>query len=467
MRYLFLFLVFVPFLSISQEIIGDWFGKISIQGTELPIVIHVSKIGENYFTELDSPTQKAYGIKADSTFFENSVFRFQIGKLKADYIGKLDNQSITGSFKQNGMNIPLVFTREKTNLEKTKKPQEPIEPFPYYIENIQIKNSSANLTLSGTLTKPKKKGNYPLVILISGSGPQNRDEELMGHKPFLVISDYLTRNGCAVFRYDDRGVGESTGNFSTATSLDFSNDVDCIVNYFSKRKDFKKSKIGLIGHSEGGLIAPIVASKNNEVDFIILLAGPGVSGAEILKLQSKLVAKSENPNWIDDGSNDKLMDGLVSIFNKNEDLNKTQAETRLLLNNLYKDSIKSIEKNMGLSFDDFIEATTQEMCSPWMKTFIMTDPELYLKTLKIPVFALNGSKDIQVDPTQNLTEIKRILEMNGNTQFQIKELPNMNHLFQVCKKCTVNEYSELSESFSFIALNEITQWLNYQNIIKN
>lgn len=467
MKLLTILLFHLPFFSFSQEIIGDWYGKLSIQGTEIPLVIHVTKIESTYYTELESPSQNVSGIKADTTSYVNSEFEFKISKLKATFSGKLINQSISGDFNQNGMSIPLVFTRDKSTLEKNKKPQEPIEPFPYYVESVQIKNSSANLTLSGTLTKPKKKGNYPLVILISGSGPQNRDEELMGHKPFLVISDYLTRNGCAVFRYDDRGVGESTGDFSKASSMDFSEDVNCIVDFFSKRKDFKKSKIGLIGHSEGGLIAPIVASKNKEVDFIVLLAGPGVSGAEILKLQSKLVAKSENSNWVDDGTNDKLIDGLVSIFNKNEDLNKTQAETRYFLNNLYKDSLKSIEKNTGLSFDDFIEATTQEMCSPWMRTFIMTDPEVYLKTLKIPILALNGGKDIQVDPAQNLTEIKRILESSGNTQFQVKELSNMNHLFQVCKKCTINEYSELSESFSFIALNEIIQWFSYQNIIKN
>ncbi|MFN5982567.1 MAG: alpha/beta hydrolase family protein [Fluviicola sp.] len=463
---LFLLVCFPLFLS-SQEITGEWYGKLSIQGTEIPIVIHVTKTESTYSSELDSPTQKAFGIKADSTFFTDPEFQFQVSKLKAKYSGKLTNQTITGVFTQNGMDIPLVFTREKSNLEKAKKPQDPIEPFPYFSENITVKNEVANLTLSGTLTKPTKKGNYPLVILISGSGPQNRDEELMGHKPFLVISDYLTRNGCAVFRYDDRGVAESTGDFRTATSFDFSKDVDCIVNYFSKRKDFKKSKIGLMGHSEGGLIAPIVASTNKEVDFIILLAGPGVSGAEILKLQSKLITKSQDPNWTDDGSSDKLYDGIVSIFAKNQDLNKCQAETRLFLNNLYKDSIESIEKSTGLSFDDFIESTTQELCSPWLKTFIITDAEDYLKTLKIPVLALNGSKDIQVDSHQNLLEIERILTENGNKNFKTIEIKNQNHLFQSCTSCTIEEYSKLSETFSFNTLNEIIQWLQYQNIIRD
>src|SRR5688572_7879553 len=186
----------------------------------------------------------------------------------------------------------IVITISLTYKPSVRRSQEPTKPYPYYSENVTFENVQAKITLSGTLTLPAKEGSYPAVILITGSGPQNRDEEVAGHKPFLVISDYLTKKGIAVLRYDDRGFGESTGDFKSGTSLDFSTDVESAVIYLKTRKEINQQKIGLVGHSDGGMIAPMVAAKSEDVAFIVLLAGPGIHGRKLLVMRQELMAKA-------------------------------------------------------------------------------------------------------------------------------------------------------------------------------
>jgi len=280
--------VLVSFLSVytivGQEITGEWNGVLNIQGTQLRVVFNIKKTDSGYISTMDSPDQGAKDIPVATTTFEDPILKIKATAIGATYNGKLADGIITGTFVQRGMSLPLILSRDKVEKQVLKRPQEPKAPFPYYSEEVVFKNDKADITLAGTLTLPKKEGKFPVVILITGSGPQDRNEELMGHKPFLVIADYFTKKGIAVLRYDDRGFGKSTGNFKTATSNDFALDVESAVAYLKTRKEIDKNKIGLIGHSEGGIIAPMVAAKSKDVDFIVLLAGTGIPGDELLLL---------------------------------------------------------------------------------------------------------------------------------------------------------------------------------------
>lgn len=262
----------------AQDITGQWNGILKVQGTQLRLVFNVSKSDNGYSSTMDSPDQGAKDIPVAKTTFENPSIKFEVTNAGIEYLGAIKDNEIVGIFKQGGMELPLNLSREVLEKEEVKRPQEPSKPYPYYSEEVTFPNTKANISLAGTLTLPEKKGNFPVVILITGSGPQNRDEELLGHKPFLIISDHLTKNGIGVLRYDDRGVEQSTGDFSSATSADFATDVESAIDYLKTRKEIDKSKIGLVGHSEGGLIAPIVASESKDVSFIVLLAGTGIRG---------------------------------------------------------------------------------------------------------------------------------------------------------------------------------------------
>ncbi|HWS01375.1 MAG TPA: CocE/NonD family hydrolase [Prolixibacteraceae bacterium] len=288
---IFVFLLTMVY-SYGQDITGQWNGILKVQGMQLRIVFHITKTVNGYSSTMDSPDQHAAGIPVTATTFENPKLRLEVASARIEYTGELKGKTIIGTFRQGGMEFPMELSREIIEKKTVIRPQDPAKPYPYHTEDVTFQNSRENFTLAGTLTLPKKEGRYPAVILISGSGPQNRDEELMGHKPFLVLSDYLTRQGIAVLRFDDRGVAQSKGNFKTATTVDFASDVESAVAYLKTRKEIYAGKIGLVGHSEGGIIAPMVAAKSKELRFIVLLAGTGIRGDKLLLLQQELVAKA-------------------------------------------------------------------------------------------------------------------------------------------------------------------------------
>lgn len=266
----------------AQDITGEWNGLLKVQGIQLRLVFNVAKTDSGYLSTMDSPDQGANDIPVTTTTFDHPKIIFEVKNIGIEYIGELKGEEIIGTFKQGGQEFSMDLSREEIEKVVVKRPQEPTEPYPYYSEDVTFKNATADISLAGTLTLPKKKGKYPVVILISGSGPQNRDCDLLGHKSFLVISDYLTRNGIGVLRYDDRGVEESTGDFDNATSADFATDVESAVEYLKSRKEIDKKNIGLVGHSEGGLIAPMVAAESEDIAFIVLLAGTGIQGDQLL-----------------------------------------------------------------------------------------------------------------------------------------------------------------------------------------
>ena len=309
----------------SQDITGQWNGVLKVQGIQLRLVFNISRTDSGYVSTMDSPDQGAKGIPTSTTSFKDSVVKITLDKLHIDFEGKLGQDNhIVGTFKQNGMSFPLNLSREFVEKEEILRPQEPKKPYPYYVEDVTFENKKAGISLAGTLTMPEKEGVFPAVVLISGSGAQNRDEEILGHKPFLVIADFLTRNGIAVLRYDDRGTASSTGDFKSATSADFATDVESAVTYLSTRKEINKKKIGLIGHSEGGIIAPMVAASSKKVDFIVLLAGTGIRGDQLLLLQQRLIGKAS-------GINDADLNKNESINKKAFDLVRTAKSTEQLI----------------------------------------------------------------------------------------------------------------------------------------
>jgi len=448
--------------TFGQDITGQWNGALKVQGTQLRLVFNVTKTDNGFSSSMDSPDQGAKDIPTTSTSFQNSVLKITIASAKIEYEGTLGQDNvIVGTFKQGGQSFPMNLSKEIIEKEKLVRPQEPTKPYPYYSEDITFENKIVRISLAGTLTLPKKDGVFPVVILISGSGPQNRDEELLGHKPFLVLSDHLTKNGIAVLRYDDRGTGLSKGDFKTATSADFATDVESAIAYLKTRKEINKKKIGLIGHSEGGLIAPMVASKSKDVAFIVMLAGTGIQGDQILLLQQKLIGKASGVSDEDLQKNELTNRKAFDIVNKSTNLEQLKTDLTKFIKQELKDNPNS-EKPEGMSDDDFVNLQVKQIATPWMQYFIKYNPAQALEKVKCPVLAINGEKDLQVPPKENLEAIKKALTKGGNNKITIKELPNLNHLFQECKTGSPDEYSTIEQTFSPTALTEILKWIKTQ-----
>lgn len=338
------------------------------------------------------------------------------------------------------------------------RPQEPKTPYPYVSEEVTFRNMEANITLSGTLTLPAKEGNYPAVILITGSGPQNRDEEVAGHKPFLVISDHLTRNGIAVLRYDDRGFGRSTGDFKSATSLDFASDVESAISYLKTRPEINKGKIGLVGHSEGGMIAPIVASKSPDVNFIVLLAAPGIKGTELLPMQSALIGRAMGLSEPEIQKSLKLNAVVYDMIVKSDNLVTLKAD----LTSFSKEHMKDMPDKMvppNMTKEQFVSANIDALSTPWWQYILRYEPAEVLEKVTCAVLALNGEKDLQVPPKENLAAINNALKKGGNQKVTIKELPDTNHFFQECETGSPAEYAKIEQTFSPVALTAMSTWI--------
>jgi len=455
---LFLLTVLTTLSMYGQDITGEWNGSLSVQGIQLRLVFNISKSDKGYTSTMDSPDQGAKGIPVTSTTFENSTLKLEVTNARIAYTGDLKDNSIVGTFKQGGQSFPMNLSREKIEKKAIVRPQEPIKPYPYYSEEITFENTKDKITLAGTLTLPKKEGNFPVVILITGSGPQNRAEELLGHKPFLVLSDHLTKNGIAVLRFDDRGTAESKGDFKTATSLDFASDVESAIKYLQTRKEINNKKIGLIGHSEGGIIAPMVTGKSKDISFIVLLAGTGISGDQLLLLQQELIGKATGVSDDELQKAKVINKGAFDIVAKSNNSETLKTDLTNYIKQALKDTPES-ERPMGMSEDDFVKLQVDQLTSPWMQYFIKYNPAIILEKVKCPVLALNGEKDLQVPPKVNLEAIKKGLEKGGNKKVTIKELPNLNHLFQECETGSPEEYAKIEQTFSPTALTEITNWI--------
>jgi pimeloyl-ACP methyl ester carboxylesterase len=381
----------------------------------------------------------------------------EFNKIKGMFQGKFNTSTSTiiGVWSQANQDFDLSLQKTQGPTEQP-RPQEPHKPYPYIEKNVKYPNSKANIILGGTLTYPNISPPYPAIILITGSGAEDRDETIFGHKPFLVLADHLTRKGIAVLRVDDRGVGESTGNYIEATNADFASDVKAGIEFLKEQKEINPNEIGLIGHSEGGVIAPLVASQNPEIAFIILMAGPGLPLEQILYMQGELIAKANHVSEELISKQRKIQESMFSIVKNEENLEIAEQKIRKTLTEELKD-IK--DKNLPFTSEDSINAQIQMVLSPWFRDFLTYDPKEALRKVKCPVLALNGEKDLQVPPKENLAAIKEALQSGGNTNYEVIEIPNLNHLFQTASTGALTEYAQIQETISPKALEIISDWL--------
>lgn len=433
----------------AQDITGDWHGTLKAGGTSLRLVLHIAKGGNGGLkTTFDSVDQGANGIPVTSTTLQNSTLKLAVDAIHATYEGKVnaDATSITGTWTQ-GQPFPLDFqrgTKDTAQLERL-RPQNPVKPYPYREEDVAYNNKTQGIHLAAALTIPQGKGPFPAVVLITGSGPQDRDESLMGHRPFLVLADYLTRRGIEVLRADDRGVGKSSGNFSKATTADFATDAEAGLAYLKTRPEVNPHKLGLIGHSEGGVIAAMVAARNPDVAFIVMMAGPGVQGDELLPAQAAAIQEA----------NGKSREEAEKIANE-------EREILHLAEHEKDDAVleKKIREISGSKIPDAqLKAQIHQLRSPWFQYFLKYDPATALRKVTCPVLAIDGAKDRQVLPQQNLPAIRKALEAAGNTHFEVEELPGLNHLFQTAKTGSPSEYAEIEETIYPVALERISNWI--------
>jgi pimeloyl-ACP methyl ester carboxylesterase len=452
-------LVTSAFAQSSRDFTGIWAGKIPTGAFSLRIDFKLTKTPDGgYKATLDSIDQGAKDIPVPGVTVKGDTIHIDMSNIRATYDGTLstDGKTITGTFVQ-GANMDVVLTKMDA-APVLKRPQEPQRPYPYDEEEVKVTNTVQGDVLAGTLTKPRTDGPFPAALLITGSGPQNRDEELLGHKPFLILSDYLTRRGIAVLRLDDRGVAKSTGRFNAATTADFATDIEAGVAFLKSRSDIDHSHIGLIGHSEGGIIAPLVASRNKDVAFIVLMAGTGVPGDQVLELQSAVIERAMGAPEarIADSSQ-----GLKSVCHVLRTVSDKKEQDRQILQAiraaLKRTPASEIKKAGGLE-----KATNLQFASigsVWMRYFLLYDPAVALRKVHCPVLAINGSKDMQVIPSQNLPAITAALMEAHNPDVTVRELPGLNHLFQTAGTGAPSEYSNIEETIAPIALQTMGDWI--------
>ena len=427
-------------LALQDDVTGDWYGALEITGAKLRLVIHIAKDGDGLKGTMDSPDQGANGLKLDDVAFKDGKLTFVFKAANGSYEGTLKDGKFEGTWTQNGA-WPLPLSRTKP--EPPKRPQNPAKPYPYDEEEVSYESAATKSKMGGTLTLPRSKGPHPAVLLITGSGAQDRDETLMDHKPFLVLADHLTRKGVAVLRVDDRGIGKSTvGDHGKSTSADFADDALAGVEYLRTRKEIDPKKIGLCGHSEGGLIAPMCAAKSEQVAFIVLMAGPGLRGDEILAMQTELISKAAGLPDAMVARNTERNKKIYAIVREEKD--DAAAQKKIL--DLFADSPEAERKGM--------EMQVRQLVSPWFRFFMTYDPAPTLAKVKCPVFALNGEKDLQVPCKEDLEAIQKACPHADTLA-----LPDLNHLFQTCKTGAPAEYAQIEETFAPAALEAISSWI--------
>lgn len=426
----------------AQTIEGIWTGAIDAGVAKMRVQLHVERDSSGKLTgRFDSVDQGRMGIPLSTLSFENRAVSFTIGGA-ISYSGQMseDGTRIDGKWKQ-GAEIPLQLTRAEKPIT-TKRPQEPSLPLPYAAEEVAFDNPKASgVKLAGTLTIPAGAGPHPAVVLVSGSGPQDRDESVMGHKPFLVLADYLTRAGIAVLRYDDRGVAKSTGNFATSTTTDFAGDASAAVEFLRGRTGIDPKRIGIVGHSEGAIIGPIVANSRGDLAFVVLVAGPAVPGEQVLYAQGQAILKAGGAAPGALAQQLDIQKKMFGIVREEKDLGA--AEKRL------KEALPAKE----------MEGQIRSLLSPWMREFLFYDPAPALEKLRVPVLAVFGGLDLQVLSSQNAPAMAAALEKGGNPDWAILKLPALNHIMQTAKTGGLAEYARIEETMSPLAMKAVADFI--------
>ncbi len=447
----------------SEGVQGIWEGALKVKTMELRLVFHISaKPDGTLAATMDSPDQGVTGIPVDTVTLEKGVLRLESKLIQGVFEGsvKPDGSSAEGTWTQPGVSLPLLLKRVEKAPELPRRPQEPKKPYPYNEEEVVYENTTAGIELAGTLTWPPSEGPFPAVLLITGSGPQDRNETLLGHKPFLVLADYLTRKGIAVLRVDDRGIRDKdlAATFFNSTGEDFAGDALAGVEYLQTRKEINPEQIGLIGHSEGGLVAPMAAVQSPDVAFIVMMAGPGLAGEELLYLQGAAIIRAL-------GASDELLAWQRALAERQFALLKEEKDNAAAergLRKLEKDAeaeLSEEDRKLLDSLGSTQEADLKMMVSPWFRHFLTYDPKPTLMEVNCPVLAVIGELDLQVPPKENLPAIEEALEVGGNDHYTVKELPGLNHLFQTAQTGALSEYAKIEETISPTALKIIADWI--------
>jgi len=452
----------------NREIEGIWKGTLKFSGMELQVVFTISRSSDDTFAATyDVPEQNVVGVPVDKIALDNGNVRLEIIPIEGVFEGKLSEEGdkIDGQWMQGGMTLTLVLehTQEKPRI---KRPQEPKKPFPYKVEEVVFQNIDAGIRLAGTLTLPPSKGTNPAVLLLSGSGAQDRDEAVFGHRPFLVLADYLTRRGIAVLRVDDRGAGGSTGDFDKATALDYTADAMAGITYLKSRNEINQEEIGLIGHSEGGIIASMAAVRSSDIAFIVLVASPGMAIKEMEYSEQAITLRAIGANDDLIAKSRTMKESLFAVIAQEADSIVVKEKFNSIISKFFVGLSAEEKKIFEISEENleaYIHNQYMRLHSPWFRFYLPFDPGTVLQKVKCPVLAINGEKDVQVTSKENLQAIKRALKAGGNKNYTVKELPNLNHFLQTAETGNISEYGKIEETMSPIALRLIGDWILEQS----
>lgn len=437
----------------TSRFAGNWMGTLAVGQTDLRVVFRLEHDGEDGLVgTMDSPDQGAVGIPIGTILTDADTLRLEIPSIAGAFAGALqdDGRVLEGQWVQGGQRLPLRL--ERTNdLPAVRRPQEPSSPVPYAVDTVSFRNEAAGITLSGTLTRPEAEAPVPGVVLVAGSGPSDRNATIMGHEPFRVLADALTRAGVAVLRFDERGVGASSGSQAGATSADLAEDVRAAVETLAEQEGVDNRRVGILGHSEGGLIAPMVATQSDRVAFLVLLATPGLPGDVILSDQLDRYIRERGGNRrmraLQQGTQERIFEVL-----------KQDADSSAIASDLRKIMIQA----EGIDGNETIDREIERLMDPWLRFFITHDPRTTLRKVDVPTLALAGAKDQQVAADTNQAAIAEALNADEKSTVTIRTLDGLNHLFQTADTGSPSEYGRIEETFNPGAIDVIVDWLDEQ-----
>ena len=439
-----------PTAAAVRTVVGDWDGVLNVSAVKLRLAFHVTAGATGLTGMLDSIDQQANGIPLTKVEMTGDKVHIEIAAVRGTFDGVLDPSggTLAGEWRQGAGALPLQLTRRAAGQAQAvlRRPQTPVKPYPYREEEVTFSDAAAQVRLAGTLTLPQGGGPFPAVVLVSGSGPNTRNEPIVGHELFLVLADHLTRHGIAVLRYDKRGTGRSTGDYGKSTSYDFADDARAAAAYLRTRGEVDPRHVGLVGHSEGGLIVPMVAVRDPSTAFIVMLAGPGVNGAAVWLEQLKLIlaAAGMAPDKIAVAAGQRQR--MIDILRSEPDPDKAAP----LLHAVMREQAPQATPAQ-------IDGVVAQINNRWFREFFAYEPAPVLRQVRCPVLVLGGTKDVQVSTAQNLPRIREAL--SGNPDVEIDEIPGLNHLFQTARTGAISEYSEIEETMAPVALDTVARWI--------
>jgi pimeloyl-ACP methyl ester carboxylesterase len=447
-------------LAVQKPIAGIWLGVLEVSAFKLRLALKVTQSADGKLTAtFDSIDQAAHNLPIETITYVGGVVRFQAPKFSISYEGKMNEAGteIVGEFKQGAATYPLTLKRTDTT-PGLSRPQDPKKPYPYSEEDVSYENPSDKVKLTGSLTVPASKEKVPAVVLITGSGAQDRNETILGHRPFLVLADHLTRQGIAVLRVDDRGTGGSGAGSAKDTSETFAEDTLAGVAFLKTRKEIDPQRIGLLGHSEGGIIAPMAAIKSKDIAFIVMMAGIGQTGRDVILMQGDLMTKVGGTPPETTAQIRKVYEQIFSILKAEPDNAVAEKKIREVVSKETA-AMTEAQKKAFAPVAKQIEGQMGMYVSPWFRFLLEFDPAKTLEKVTIPVLAIVGEKDLQVPPKENLSLIEAALKKAGNKNYTIMLMPGLNHLFQTAKTGLPTEYGVIEETISPAALKAISDWI--------